>query len=48
MAGQYNANPHQRRAAAELPAQLRQLDDKLQRILREKLPALQQALKTGK
>jgi hypothetical protein len=47
MTGQYNANPDQRRAAAELPALLRQQDDKLQRILRERLPAVQQALKSA-
>jgi len=45
MTGQYNPSPGQRRAAMELPALLRQQDDRLQRILRERLPAVQQALK---
>jgi hypothetical protein len=47
MAGQYNASPDQRRVATELPSLLRQQDEKLQRILRERLPALQQALKSA-
>ena len=48
MAGQYNPNPDQRRAAMELPALLKQQDDKLQRILRERLPAVQQALRSSR
>ena len=47
MTGQFNPNPEQRRVATELPALLRQQDDKLQRILRERLPAVQQALRTA-
>jgi photosystem II stability/assembly factor-like uncharacterized protein len=45
MAGQYNASPDQRRAAVELPGLLREQDDRLQRILRDRLPAVQQALR---
>jgi hypothetical protein len=45
MAGQYNASPDQRRAAVELPGLLREQDDRLQRILRDRLPALLQAVK---
>jgi photosystem II stability/assembly factor-like uncharacterized protein len=45
MTGQFNPNPDQRRVAAELPGLLRQQDERLQRILREQLPALQQALR---
>ena len=48
MAGQFNPNPDQRRVAAELPELLRQTDDRLNRILRERLPAIQQSLKSGK
>jgi len=47
MTGQFNPNPDQRRAATELPALLRQQDDRLQRILRDRLPAVIQALKSG-
>ena len=47
MTGQYNASPDQRRAAAELPALLRQQDERLQRILRDRLPAVQQALRSS-
>lgn len=47
MTGQYNPSPDQRRAAMELPALLRQQDDRLQRILRDRLPAVQQALRTS-
>ena len=47
MTGQYNPNPDQRRAAAELPALLRQQDDRLQRILRDRLPAVVQVLKSA-
>jgi photosystem II stability/assembly factor-like uncharacterized protein len=47
MTGQFNPNPAQRRAATELPALLRQQDDRLQRILRDRLPAVIQALKSG-
>jgi hypothetical protein len=46
MAGQFNPNPDQRRAAAELPALLRQQDEKLQRIMRDRLPTVLQALKS--
>src|SRR5688572_1334881 len=46
MAGQFNPNPDQRRVAAELPDLLRQTDDRLNRILRERLPAVMQALKS--
>jgi photosystem II stability/assembly factor-like uncharacterized protein len=48
MTGQFNPSPDQRRVAAELPALLRQVDDRLQRLLRERLPAVQQALKPVK
>ena len=47
MTGQYNPSPNQRRVATELPALLKQQDDKLQRILRDRLPVVQQALKTA-
>ena len=47
LTGQFNPNPDQRRVATELPALLKQQDDKLQRVLREKLPAVQQALKNA-
>jgi len=47
MAGQYNPSPDQRRVAIELPALMRQVDDKLQRILRDRLPAVQQALRSA-
>ena len=47
MAGQYNPNPDQRRAAMELPALLKQQDDKLRKLLTERLPALQQALRSA-
>jgi len=47
LTGQYNPSPDQRRAATELPALLKQQDDKLQRVLRERLPVVQQALKTA-
>ena len=47
MTGQYNPNPDQRRAAAELPALLRQQDERLQRILRDRLPAVVQVLKSA-
>ena len=47
MTGQFNPNPDQRRAAAELPGLLRQQDEKLQRILRDRLPAVRDALRIG-
>jgi hypothetical protein len=47
LTGQFNPNPDQRRVATELPALLKQQDDKLQRVLREKLPPVQQALKNA-
>jgi hypothetical protein len=47
MTGQYNPSPDQRRAALELPALLRQQDDRLQRILRDRLPVVQQALRSS-
>ena len=47
MTGQFNPSPDQRRVAIELPVLLRQQDDRLNRILRERLPALQQALKSA-
>lgn len=47
MAGQFNPNPDQRRAAAELPALLRQQEERLQRVLRERIPALQQTLRSA-
>jgi hypothetical protein len=47
LTGQYNASPDQRRAASELPALLRQQDERLQRILRDRLPAVQQALRSS-
>ena len=46
MTGQFNPNPDQRRVALELPALLRQQDERLNRILRERLPAVMQALKS--
>jgi photosystem II stability/assembly factor-like uncharacterized protein len=45
MTGQFNPSPDQRRAATELPALLRLQGDRLRQILREQLPALQQALR---
>ena len=47
MGGQFNPNPDQRRAASELPALLRQQDERLQRILRDRLPAVVQTLKSA-
>jgi len=47
MAGQYNASPDQRRVATELPSLLRQQDEKLRKLLTERLPALQQALRSA-
>ncbi len=47
MTGQYNPSPDQRRVAAELPALLRQQDERLQRILRDRLPVVQQALRSA-
>ena len=46
MTGQFNPNPDQRRVALELPALLRQQDDRLNLIVRERLPAVMQALKS--
>jgi photosystem II stability/assembly factor-like uncharacterized protein len=46
MSGQFNPNPDQRRVALELPALLRQQDERLNRIVRERLPAVMQALKS--
>jgi hypothetical protein len=46
MTGQFNPNPDQRRIALELPALLRQQDDRLNLIVRERLPAVMQALKS--
>ena len=45
LTGQFNPNPDQRRVIVELPALLKQQDDRLLRILRERLPAVQQALR---
>jgi len=47
MIGQFNPSPDQRRAVAELPALLRQQDDRLQRILRDRLLVVQQALRSA-
>lgn len=46
MTGQFNPSPDQRRAAAELPALLREQDERLRRILRDRLPAVQQSLRS--
>jgi hypothetical protein len=46
MTGQFNPNPDQRRVALELPALLRQQDERLNRIVRERLPVVMQALKS--
>ena len=47
MAGQFNPNPDQRRSVSELPALLRQQGDKLEGLLRERIPAVQQALRSA-
>jgi hypothetical protein len=47
MTGQFNPNPDQRRVTLEVPALLKQQDDRLQRILRDRLPAVVQALKSA-
>jgi hypothetical protein len=47
MTGQFNPNPAQRRVAVELPAVLRQQAERLQRVLRDGLPALQQSLRAA-
>lgn len=47
MSGQFNPSPDQRRAVQELPAALRREDERVQRIQRDRLPALQQALRTA-
>lgn len=47
MTGQFNPSADQRRSAQELPGLLRAQDDRLQRILRERLPAVQAALRSS-
>ena len=47
MAGQYNASPSQRRTAQELPSELLQQTERLRRLLRDTLPAVQQALRAS-
>jgi photosystem II stability/assembly factor-like uncharacterized protein len=47
MTGQFNPNPAQRRVAVELPAVLRQQAERLERVLRDGLPALQQSLRAA-
>lgn len=47
MTGQFNPNPDQRRVALELPALLKQQDDRLQQVLRNRLPAVIQSLKSA-
>jgi hypothetical protein len=48
MTGQFNPSPDQRRTATELPALLRQQDERLQRILRDRLPLITQAFRQGR
>lgn len=47
MTGQYNPSPDQRRLASELPALLKQQEDRLQQVLRVRLPAVQQELRAA-